>query len=68
MAEETKTEVKGVGNAIKHVDQAQAEATAAWAKFSTNFEELTGFKPNQPVNALDVYKIMYATWGEPSGD
>lgn len=68
MSEEKTTEVKGLGNAIKHVDEMQAKAGAAFAAFTTNFEELTGYKPNQQVNALDVFKIMYQTWGEPIGD
>lgn len=66
MSEQTK--VTGIGNAIKYVDEAQVAASSAWNKFATNFEELTGFKPNQPISALDVYKIMYSTWGEPKGD
>lgn len=68
MSEEKKTDVKGVKNAIKYVDEKQAVAAAAFQEFSHNFEELTGMKPNQPVNALDVFKIVATHWGEPKGD
>ena len=60
--------ITGVGNAIKHVDEMQAKAAKAWADFSTHYEQFTKMKPNQPVTALDVYKIRYETWGEPKGD
>ena len=65
---EDSTEVKGLKNAIKYVDEQQAIAGASFQKFQHNFEELTGMKPNQPVNALDVFKIVLSHWGEPKGD
>lgn len=57
MTEDTTT-VTGLDEAIKHVEKAQAEALSKVNKFNQNFLELTGYQPNQPITALDVYKIF----------
>lgn len=50
-------EITDLGEAIKFVDDAAKEAVSYSQKFATNFKELTGYQPNQQMNALDVYKI-----------
>ena len=56
MSEETKCE--SLGEAIKHIDKVASEAQLKIKLFEKNFEEMTGYKPNQSINALDVYKIF----------
>jgi hypothetical protein len=36
--------------------------------FAQNFEEFTGYKPHQQINALDVVRILYRVYGEPTDD
>jgi len=60
MSEETeKTEIKGLGNAIKFIDEANAQAGIKAQEYFSKFEQLTGYRPNQQMNALDVYKVVY---------
>ena len=57
-----------LGDAVDHLSQ-QAKATDEHAKiWMKNFEELTGYKPNHPLNAFDVVKLMYKFYGEPTSD
>lgn len=65
---ENKSSIIGLGNALEEITKRQQEVDSKGAIWFKNFEEMTGYKPNQPINALDVVKIMYKFWGEPKND
>jgi hypothetical protein len=58
-AEGEEVKIEGLGNAIKFIDEASAQASVKAQEFFSKFEQLTGYKPNQQMNALDVYKIVH---------
>ena len=64
-ADGTPTEIAGLGNALAEIAKRQAEAHKGLELFSKNFEELTGYKPHQQINALDVVKIIHSIYGDP---
>lgn len=59
------TTVEGLDNAVKLLSDRRDEAQLAIKTFEENCKELTGYPPNQPINALDVVKIVARIWGEP---
>jgi hypothetical protein len=59
------TPINGLGNALSEIGKRQAEAHQKLELFAKNFEEMTGYKPHQQINALDVVKIAFAIYGEP---
>ena len=61
----TETTYEKLGEAIDHLS-GLGKTTDDQAKlWMSNFQEFTGYKPNQPVNAFDVVKLMYKFYGEP---
>lgn len=66
--EKDKTIVEGLGQAIEELTKRQQEIDAKGAIWFKNFEEVTGFKPNQQLNAFDVVRLMYKFYGEPKND
>lgn len=63
-----KTTYAKLGDAVDHLEKMTNEVNAQGAVWAKNFEEFTGYKPNQPVNAFDVVKMMYKFYGEPKRD
>jgi len=52
-------------DAINHLAKQTQEVNSQGAIWAKNFEEFTGYKPNQPINAFDVVKLMFKFYGEP---
>lgn len=52
------TTFDNLNDAVEFVNKREQEAQAAISLFARNFEEFTGYKPNQPITALDVYRIF----------
>lgn len=55
-----------LGDAIDHLKKMGQETDAQAKIWMNNFEEFTGYKPNHPVNAFDVVRLMYKFYGEPT--
>ena len=54
----SETKVTGLRSAINHVDELAGEAGVHSQKALTAYQELTGHSPNQPMDALNVYRIV----------
>ena len=54
-----------LADAVVHLDKMGKETDAKAQVWMKNFQEFTGYKPNQPINAFDVVKLMYKFYGEP---
>lgn len=67
MTEEKKVYDK-LGDAVGHLHKMGQETNSQAQVWANNFEEFTGYKPNQPINAFDVVKLMYKFYGEPKRD
>lgn len=52
------TTINGLKNAIKHVDDMAAAAGVESQKAVKAYQELTGMHPQQPLDALHVYRIV----------
>lgn len=60
-----KTEVTNLGSALEELTKRQGDVESNIKLFAQNFKELTGYAPQQQINALDVVKIIFAIYGEP---
>ena len=60
-----KTEVTSLGAALDELTKRQGDVESNIKLFAQNFKELTGYAPQQQINALDVVKIIFAIYGEP---
>jgi hypothetical protein len=58
VSEETTTTINGLRNSIKYVDEQAAIAGTHSQKALKAYEDLTGMRPNQGVDALGVYRIV----------
>ena len=54
-----------LGDAVSHLTKQGQETDAKAQIWMKNFEEFTGYKPNHPINAFDVVRLMYKFYGEP---
>ena len=60
-----KTEVTSLGSALEELTKRQGDVESNLKLFAQNFKELTGYAPQQQINALDVVKIIFSIYGEP---
>ncbi len=57
--------VEGFGPVLDELGKREKDAQQTIQDFAANFEGVTGYKPQQQMNALDVMKIVYKIYGEP---
>lgn len=53
-----KTVIVGLANGVREFTKRQAATELDLQVLLKNHEELTGYKHNQPIHAVDVYKIF----------